>query len=563
MLERIRKYHRLLKQDIYRGKLKEDNIRIIGIVGLLIAFFTAVTTAMNFVQHRFVMGITTSILCAAGLFIYFSTSKLHKRRPAAVLFTVLCVVIFTYYTIIGTNEGFATMWTVAVPISMMYLIGVRYGIALGFYYLSLYIVLFYTPLRGYMEGIYTQSFIQRFPILYAFTLLMESVSMIQYHVMTIEQYDCDERLHQEVDRLTAAETRRRIQLEKMYDQMVHTLVNAIDAKDKYTNGHSERVSAYSVALAQKLGWPEEEIAVLRYEALLHDVGKIAIPDTVLNKQGKLSDVEYRIIQSHTVSGAEILSAATTLPGARDVALHHHERYDGNGYPDHIGGDKISSHARVVAITDSYDAMNSDRIYRNALPAEEIRSEMMRCRGKQFDPEFLDAFLELSEDGSLDRIAAQSAVSTDTAAAPIAAEDIRSLQDLVSKLKADGRYEGAAGFPDAELPKFYEYISNFCRRYRHTFELAMITISPVAGSADSPERREKALRSMEIAVKKTIRQADVISRVSDSQLLIILVEAHEENVDGIMFRIFTNFYKLYGSSDYEPSYETRSFNGDEA
>jgi putative nucleotidyltransferase with HDIG domain len=560
MIELIRKYDRLLKQDIYRGKLKENNMRVIGIVGLLIAVCTAVTTIMNFCQHKAIMGVTTSILCAAGIFAYFTTSKLHKRKPAAVLFTLLCVVIFTYYTVIGTNEGFATLWTVAVPIAIMYLIGVRYGIALGLYYLGLYIALFYTPLQRFMEGIYTQSFIQRFPILYTFTLLMESVSMIQYHVITLEQFDYDERLHEEVDRLTASETRRRMQLEKMYDQMVHTLVNAIDAKDKYTNGHSERVSAYSVALAQKLGWPEEEITFLRYEALLHDVGKIAIPDTLLNKPGKLSDVEYRIIQSHTTAGAEILSAATTLPGARDVALHHHERYDGAGYPDHIAGDKISTHARVVSIMDSYDAMNSDRIYRNAIPTDEIRAEMQQGRGKQFDPVYLDIFMELLADGSLDRIAEQCMVSNDVPRNPIAAADIRSLQDLIGNLKLNGKYEGAAGLPNDELPKFYEYISNFCRRYRHTFELVMITIRPVSGGDDSPERRGKALRSMEIAVKKTIRQADVISRISDSQLLIILVEAHVENVDGIMFRIFTNFYKLYGGSEYEPSYETKSFNG---
>lgn len=95
-----------------------------------------------------------------------------------------------------------------------------------------------------------------------------------------------------------------------------TLVSAIDAKDKYTNGHSSRVSAYSVALAKKMDWTEEEAGILRYEALLHDTGKIAIPDTILNKQGKLSDMEYRVIQSHTISGAEILSNATTLPGQR-------------------------------------------------------------------------------------------------------------------------------------------------------------------------------------------------------------------------------------------------------
>ncbi|MCH4191669.1 MAG: HD domain-containing protein [Butyrivibrio sp.] len=558
MLEMMKKYHNLLKQDIYRGKLKEDNIRTVGIVGLLITFVASITTVMNFYQHKMMMGLTTVILALTGLFIYFVTSRLKNRRIAAVSFSVLAVFIFTYYTICGTNEGFATLWTILVPMAMMYFIGVRFGIAIGVYYLFLYLILFYTPLRQHMEAFYSQTFIQRFPILYMFALMLESVSMIQYHAMTLDQYDYDERLHNEVTRLTAAEKDKRIELEKMYEQMVLTLVSAIDAKDKYTNGHSARVSAYSVALARKLGWPEEEVGILRYEALLHDVGKIGIPDTILNKQGRLNDMEYRVIQSHTVSGANILENATTLPGAKDVALHHHERYDGKGYPEHLAGENISAHARVVSVMDAYDAMNSDRIYRNALPREKIIQEMQQGRGLQFDPVYLDVFMGLLEDGSLEKIAEKQNMAVETPEDKLPENEIQNLQELISRLVLTGKYEGAVGLEETETPKFYEYIRNFCSRYGHSFELVMITLRPIPGVIPDPERQKKAIQTMELAVKKTVRQADVISEVSDTQLLAILVEAGEENVDSIMCRIFANFYKVFGSSEFEPTYEMQSF-----
>ena len=388
--------------------------------------------------------------------------------------------------------------------------------------------------------------------------MLESVSMIYYHITTLEQYDYEERLHEEVARLTVAEREKRIQLEKMYEQMVLTLVSAIDAKDKYTNGHSSRVSAYSVALAKKMGWTEEETGILRYEALLHDVGKIAIPDTILNKQGKLSGMEYRVIQSHTISGAEILSNATTLPGAKDVALHHHEYYDGKGYPDHIAGMDISRHARIVSIMDAYDAMNSDRIYRNALPREKIIQEMQQGRGLQFDPVYLDVFMGLLEDGSLEKIAEKQNMAVETPEDKLPENEIQNLQELISRLVLTGKYEGAVGLEETETPKFYEYIRNFCSRYGHSFELVMITLRPIPGVIPDPERQKKAIQTMELAVKKTVRQADVISEVSDTQLLAILVEAGEENVDSIMCRIFANFYKVFGSSEFEPTYEMQSF-----
>lgn len=144
------------------------------------------------------------------------------------------------------------------------------------------------------------------------------------------------------------------------------------SKDDYMRGHSYRVAEYSALIAKQLGWSEHEVENLRNAAYLHDIGKIGVPDTILNKPTRLTDEEFAAIKSHTVMGADILKDITLLDHLVDIARNHHERYDGKGYPDGLVGEEIPLSARIVCVADSYDAMKSRRIYRNALPDEEIR-----------------------------------------------------------------------------------------------------------------------------------------------------------------------------------------------
>lgn len=194
-----------------------------------------------------------------------------------------------------------------------------------------------------------------------------------------------------------AQTRK---VEMMSLQTVRALANAIDAKDSYTIGHSERVSEYAALIAKELGWDEDETDNLRFKALLHDVGKIGVPDSILNKPTRLSDMEYDVIKTHSGMGADILSTVTVIPGADQVARHHHERYDGKGYPDGLAGENIPFEARIVGVADAYDAMSSDRCYRKALTKEAIRQQLVQGRGTQFDPEILDAFLHMFDENRL-------------------------------------------------------------------------------------------------------------------------------------------------------------------
>ena len=217
----------------------------------------------------------------------------------------------------------------------------------------------------------------------------------------VELDHLQKQLKEEVARQTAKAEERRKQVEEMSFQTVHALADAIDAKDSYTKGHSARVAEYSIALAEELGWTHDEINDLKYVALLHDIGKIGVPDAVLNKPGKLTEVEYSVIKSHTTTGAEILKSITTVVGAVQVARHHHERYDGTGYPDHLKGEDIPIMARVVCIADAYDAMNSKRIYRNSMSKDYIREELLKCSGTQFDPNMVEAFVKVLDEGKLD------------------------------------------------------------------------------------------------------------------------------------------------------------------
>ena len=177
--------------------------------------------------------------------------------------------------------------------------------------------------------------------------------------------------------------KRRRQSEKMSLQMIQTLSTTIEAKDEYMKGHSYRVAAYAALIAQKLGWTPQEISNLKDAAYMYDVGKIGIPDAILNKPTRLTEEEYELIKAHTVIGADILKNITIIDHVADIAKYHHERYDGHGYPEGLAGEAIPIHARIVAMADSYDAMSSKRIYRDALSQEQIREEIQKNRGAQF------------------------------------------------------------------------------------------------------------------------------------------------------------------------------------
>ena len=175
-------------------------------------------------------------------------------------------------------------------------------------------------------------------------------------------------------------------MKRLFEQTAEALANAIDAKDKYTHGHSARVAGYSKMIAKMVGKDEKECEEIYYAALLHDIGKIGVSDEIINKNGKLTPEEYEAIKQHTVIGKQILSSIVEFPHLSIGANHHHERFDGRGYPDKLKGDDIPELARIIAVADAYDAMTSKRSYRDPLPQATVRQILIEEMGAQFDPE---------------------------------------------------------------------------------------------------------------------------------------------------------------------------------
>ena len=197
-------------------------------------------------------------------------------------------------------------------------------------------------------------------------------------------------------KLAEAEAKRKLE-EEFTERTILTISNTIDAKDEYTNGHSRRVAQYALEIGRMEGLNLEEQRELYYAGLLHDIGKIAIPDSILKGTTRLTDEEFALIKSHTSRGAVMLAQMKNQKLA-DGAHYHHERYDGKGYPDHLNGEKIPVYGRIIAVGDVVDAMNSKRTYKDSIDMSVVIAELKRCAGTQLDPKFAADMVKILESG---------------------------------------------------------------------------------------------------------------------------------------------------------------------
>lgn len=532
--------------------------------------------------------------------------------------------------------------------------------------------------------------------------------------------------------------KRRKQMETMSLQLMQTLSTTIEAKDECIRGHSHRVAEYSALIARELGWKQRDISNLRNAAHLHDIGKIGIPDAILSRPTRLTEEEYAVVKEHTVIGAEILKNITLIDQAMEVAKYHHERYDGNGYPEGLKGDEIPLSARIVAVADSYDAMQSRRKYRNSLETEDIYNEIAKNREVQFDPVITDAFLKLLREDRLvideekrgmdleystadmemeiekfisnvmttmrtqedsegfdfltgllmrnrgEKMVAQFMQQDDGYLVFMDMDNLKKINDIyghkagdralrrlgsllleytqnsvacrlggdeflmfvpeVSKekiseivssiigkfreireedveiryasvsagicetvkgdafeecyskadkalyyvkqngkdnfffyqqmesqnmidygtgkdlaliakaLRESGNYTGALDLDYREFAKIYEYMNHLGERYKYRCYLVMVTMDTTPDYVMYIENIERALESMEQAIRQRIRKVDVCTRYSSMQYLIILFEADETQIPKVMDRIFMQYYKQYDRSNVIPKYE---------
>lgn len=207
-----------------------------------------------------------------------------------------------------------------------------------------------------------------------------------------------ELLEKEIEKTDQKLQKTSAQVARLSEQAYLTLASTIDAKDKYTNGHSLRVAEYSKEIARRAGSSAEEIEIIYYMGLLHDIGKIGVPDEIINKTSRLTDEEFARIKEHPTIGFDILSNMADLPEIAVGAKYHHEKYNGTGYPEGLKGEEIPMLARMIGVADAFDAMNSNRSYRNGLPMEVILSELEKNKGIQFDPEYAQIMIDMINDG---------------------------------------------------------------------------------------------------------------------------------------------------------------------
>ena len=241
--------------------------------------------------------------------------------------------------------------------------------------------------------------------------LMENVDLAVYHVKHngkngIQVFDMMFR-----NNSVGNNTRNRTHIYQEYEATIYALTAAIDAKDHYTFSHSNNVAYYATSLATTLGMNEDMIEIIRQAALLHDVGKIGIPEYILNKEGKLTDEEYEIIKGHVEASIDIIRHLPSLDYVIPAVIGHHERYDGKGYPRRIAGEDIPLTARILCVADSFDAMTSKRCYKKAFPIEVAREKLLQDAGRQFDPDLVCKFVECLDHGSITLVKAEETVDS--------------------------------------------------------------------------------------------------------------------------------------------------------
>lgn len=411
--------------------------------------------------------------------------------------------------------------------------------------------------------------------------------------------------------------RKQKQTEEMTLQMMRTLAATIEGKDRNNCGHSIRVAEYAALIGKRLGLSSEEIENLKDCAYLHDIGAIGIPDQILSKPGRLSEEEYALIKQHTLIGAHILKEITLVPHLVEVTKSHHERYDGTGYPEGLSGAAIPLYARIVAVADSFDAMHSRRIYRNALSENQIRKEFSESACRLGGDEFLLFFPDITHEEASEHITQLfqqfHALTKDDAEIQYASlsaglymcsgnepfpdcsskadnalyyakqngknqfsfyqpqidhlstsvsEAGNNLTQIAKSLQDSGSYMGALNLDYRDFARQYSYIHqlvirNHCRCY-----LIMLTMESTGETSPSIEKAEQALLQMEEIIRKSIRKIDICTRYSSMQYLILLFQPLESAIPNIMDRIFMQYESLDCSKEFHPIYDYQTMSEEE-
>ena len=342
--------------------------------------------------------------------------------------------------------------------------------------------------------------------------------------------------------------KKSLELQSVILEAITAIANTIDAKDEYTNGHSKRVAEYATALAVALHKDEEYVSNLRHMALLHDIGKIGVPDSVLNKVGRLTDTEFEMIKQHTSIGADILKNITMIQGVNLGAKYHHERYDGRGYPQGLAGEEIPYEARIIGIADAYDAMTSNRVYRKRLPKEVVMEELRKGRGVQFDPEMTDVFLTLVESGQVEPRETIECVDE-----TVIEEGTRLLENTLSSPLDIG--DGVQSYMSTHSEKL-KFVRQYFEKTEQTYRLKskMIVFHIHANNQEyTSESMEHAKQSLDVAIHKSLKNGSFCNICRENQIIVVIMDENKDNIHLSMNRILQNYYRVRSENIFDVNF----------
>ena len=345
---------------------------------VLVALFTAIPCGL--IMHEPILATIWTFIGTVffSAYVYLAV-KLNRLEQARVAISIILVFVFLplmFFTNGGVYGG-APVWLLLGTIYISMIMEGRMKVIM--------LILNLVTMTAYFTiGYFYGNLITTYSRGGNFFDTMAAIIIVSLIIFALVTFQHALLRHEEADK----------NLRRLFEQTATALVNAIDAKDKYTHGHSSRVAEYSKKIAKLAGKSERECNDIYFTALLHDVGKIGIPEYIINKEGKLTEEEYGIIKQHPELGAQILKSISEIPFISIGARHHHERYDGKGYPSGLKGTDIPEFARIISVADAYDAMTSRRSYRDPIPQPQVREEFVKGSGTQFDPDFARIMIHL-------------------------------------------------------------------------------------------------------------------------------------------------------------------------
>ena len=378
----------------------KQSLLLAKVVSLTMALLGLVMTFTTYYEGNYKM-VAVSLTYGPLFLISFIVSIITKKADFFLaLGYILSFVMEFVFLITGGQKGFGIFWMCIITLFTFFSNQKRVFFIVNSIYLLLVILGFWTPLSRFCYQ-FSDTMKIRFPMLYMIEFIFASIikirmSKVEYNrnLLFNNLIELQNSLQQQVEERTKELKQEKNNSEKVLIELTQALATTIDAKDKYTSGHSKRVAEYSKMLAEALGKDIKTQQEIYLFALLHDIGKIGIPDGIINKRDKLTEEEYAEIKKHPQIGYEILKSITTLPNLKIGVRWHHERMDGKGYPDGLKGDDIPEFARIISVADAYDAMTSNRSYRNSLPQDVVRAEIKKQIGTQFAPEVAEKMLEI-------------------------------------------------------------------------------------------------------------------------------------------------------------------------